>query len=203
MVINNIIFDFGGVILTNDWNCGTKSFFTEFSEYFNVSTVDMERGWRAGHHSFFEGKITEDVFWELFLEEAKSDKTDVEEAKKIWRKYQNKLESFDLLAKLKSKYTIVGFTNISKEWLDFKKEKFKLDDYFDVIISSGYFGVAKTNQGIYDIVMKKLNVESADCVFIDDIERNLKPARKMGMKTILFKGKNDLEIKLMEIGIKF
>ena len=38
-------------------------------------------------------------------------------------------------------YRISALTNISKEWLDFKIDKFRLYDYFLIIVSSGYSGV--------------------------------------------------------------
>jgi HAD superfamily hydrolase (TIGR01509 family) len=46
-------------------------------------------------------------------------------------------------------------------------------------------------------VTEKLNIKPEECVFIDDHEENLVPARQLGMHTILFQSitqmKRDLE----------
>ena len=43
----------------------------------------------------------------------------------------------------------------------------------------------------HNVVIKKLNVNPANCVFIDDREKNLLPAMKMGMKVIKFLREDD------------
>lgn len=55
---------------------------------------------------------------------------------------------------------------------------------FDVIIESSKVGMRKPNPKIYEMVCEKLGVSPSRCVFLDDIGSNLKPAKKLGMKTI-------------------
>ena len=55
---------------------------------------------------------------------------------------------------------------------------------FDVIIESSIEGVRKPNPRIYEIACERLAVDPANCVFLDDLGVNLKPARAMGMTTI-------------------
>jgi putative hydrolase of the HAD superfamily len=40
---------------------------------------------------------------------------------------------------------------------------------------------------IYRLTLKKLKVKPEECIFIDDKEKNLKPAKKLGIKTVLAK----------------
>ena len=54
----------------------------------------------------------------------------------------------------------------------------------DVISSSASLGVRKPEPEFYEIACRLLEVEPADCVFLDDLGVNLKPARAMGMTTI-------------------
>jgi len=64
-------------------------------------------------------------------------------------------------------------------------------------------GIIKPQNEIYEIAMEKLNVKPKECLLIDDQEDCLKPARKMGMITILFKSLLQLKEKLQKKNIKF
>ena len=60
----------------------------------------------------------------------------------------------------------------------------RLDPYFDVFVESAVVGVRKPDPRIYALVCEKLGVAPARVAFLDDIGRNLKPARELGMVTI-------------------
>lgn len=55
---------------------------------------------------------------------------------------------------------------------------------FDVIIESSKIGVRKPDPRFYEIACETLGVVPEECVFLDDLGVNLKPARAMGMTTI-------------------
>ena len=55
---------------------------------------------------------------------------------------------------------------------------------FHGIIESSRVGVRKPDPRFYELACEKLGVEPAECVFLDDLGVNLKPARAMGMTTI-------------------
>ena len=55
---------------------------------------------------------------------------------------------------------------------------------FDVIVESSVEGVRKPNPRIYEIACSRLGVVPDECVFLDDLGINLKPARALGMTTI-------------------
>ena len=55
---------------------------------------------------------------------------------------------------------------------------------FDHIIESSKAGVRKPEPRIYEMMCEALDTPPEDCVFIDDLGINLKPARAMGMTTI-------------------
>jgi len=204
MSITTLIFDLGNVILTNDWHYNCPEKFKEYSDFFGLSYDDMERGWNAYWPQFNIGKITEDEFWKGFLQTAGAEKIDIKQAQKFWRKHQRPIKDMlNLLKKLKKHYRETALTTISKEWLDYKKEKYALDAYFEMIVSSGYSGLAKPRSQIYELIIQKLNVKPEECLFIDDAEENLLPAQQLGMKTIHFIGQKNLEEKLRELKIVF
>ncbi len=204
MKITTLIFDLGNVVLTNDWHYDCPEKFQAYSDYFCITHEDMERGWDAFYPSYRMGLITEDEFWKGFLEVAGATKIDIEEAKKLWRKYQKPIENMlDLLRLLKQYYRLAALTTIGREWLDYKKAAFNLDSYFQAIISSGYTGLAKPNPQVYKLVMEELNVQSGECLFIDDTPKTLPPAEELGMKVILFSGQADFERKLKNMDIRY
>ena len=55
---------------------------------------------------------------------------------------------------------------------------------FDNIVESALTGLRKPDPAIYKLACEQLSVEPAQCIFIDDIGRNLKPAQALGMQTI-------------------
>ena len=60
----------------------------------------------------------------------------------------------------------------------------ELQPLFDVIVQSAEEGLRKPDPAIYKVACARLGVEPRECVFLDDIGRNLKPAQQMGMRTI-------------------
>jgi putative hydrolase of the HAD superfamily len=57
-------------------------------------------------------------------------------------------------------------------------------DRFDVIVESSKVGVRKPEPRFYEIACELLGVQPQECVFLDDLGINLKPASAMGMTTI-------------------
>jgi putative hydrolase of the HAD superfamily len=57
-------------------------------------------------------------------------------------------------------------------------------DKFDHVVESSKVGVRKPEPRFYEIACELAGVEPRECVFLDDLGINLKPARNMGMQTI-------------------
>ena len=55
---------------------------------------------------------------------------------------------------------------------------------FDVVVESSKVGVRKPEVQFYEMACKLLGVDAKECVFLDDLGINLKPAAALGMKTI-------------------
>jgi putative hydrolase of the HAD superfamily len=55
---------------------------------------------------------------------------------------------------------------------------------FDHIIESAKIGLRKPDPRIYRMMTEALGVDPNNCVYLDDLGVNLKPAREMGMTTI-------------------
>jgi putative hydrolase of the HAD superfamily len=55
---------------------------------------------------------------------------------------------------------------------------------FDHVIESAKIGLRKPDPRIYKMMVETLKVDPRNCVYLDDLGVNLKPAREMGMTTI-------------------
>jgi putative hydrolase of the HAD superfamily len=55
---------------------------------------------------------------------------------------------------------------------------------FDHVIESAKIGLRKPDPRIYQMMVEALAIDPRNCVYLDDLGVNLKPARDMGMTTI-------------------
>jgi putative hydrolase of the HAD superfamily len=62
---------------------------------------------------------------------------------------------------------------------------YDLPKYFDVVVVSDEVGYAKPDPEIYRIALVKLGLPANECIFADDVPRNLEPAASLGMATVL------------------
>ena len=204
MTIKHIIFDLGETVLTDDWNVNYHQLLQEFSDYYNISFDNMQKAWLSLWPKIKVGKINEDVFWKNFLTISESEKLNIEPAKMFWRDFQKPIENMlSLVVRIKENYQVSALANTAKEWFDFKRQKFDLDEYFDVIVASGHVGIAKPSPEIFQIILNRLNAKAEECLFIDNKEKCLLSARKMDMRTVLFTNQTELERKLLKVGINF
>lgn len=64
----------------------------------------------------------------------------------------------------------------------------QLRELFDAWVISSEVGLRKPDPAIYELAAERLGVAPAACVFVDDLPGNLKPARALGMATVLHRG---------------
>ena len=78
----------------------------------------------------------------------------------------------------------IGFAeNYDKvEWI---KELFL---HFDGLVFSGPIGKVKPNKEIFEHLLETYNLKAEDCLFIDDNEKNIEGAKKVGIEGYLFSG---------------
>jgi len=55
---------------------------------------------------------------------------------------------------------------------------------FEALIESAKAGVRKPNPRIYQMMCELLDVEPANCIYLDDLGVNCKPAAQLGMAAI-------------------
>jgi putative hydrolase of the HAD superfamily len=55
-------------------------------------------------------------------------------------------------------------------------------------VISSEVGLRKPDPAIYELAAARLGLPAEACVFVDDLPGNLKPARTLGMATVLHRG---------------
>ena len=182
-----IIWDFGGVITSSPFNA-----FNEFEEVNGlpkdiIRTINSENPDMNAWAQFESNSITIDQFDDLFLKEAKAKGFDIKGRdiiKLLKGSIRENMVSF--LRELKADFKLGCITNnvkpSSEENTD--NETKVAISIFDHVIESSIVGIRKPNPEIYMMSCDALNVSPDQCIYLDDLGINLKPARELGMTTI-------------------
>ena len=182
-----IIWDFGGVITSSPFEA-----FNKFEEANGlpkdiIRTINSENSDMNAWAQFESNSITIDQFNDLFLKEAKAKGFDIKGRdiiKLLKGSIRENMVSF--LRELKSDFKLGCITNnvksSSEENTDNETEEAM--SIFDHIIESSIVGIRKPNPEIYMMSCDALNVSPDQCIYLDDLGINLKPARELGMTTI-------------------
>ena len=75
-------------------------------------------------------------------------------------------------------------------------------EYFDGIVVSAYEKLVKPQPEIYRALLERFKLEPSECLFVDDREMNLAGAEVCGMKSVIFRGAEDLLARLGDMGIE-
>ena len=73
---------------------------------------------------------------------------------------------------------------VSNSWGRGRYDRSQFPQLFDGTVISGEVGVRKPSPEIYELGARAIGLPPAECVFVDDLPGNLKPARELGMATV-------------------
>jgi putative hydrolase of the HAD superfamily len=73
---------------------------------------------------------------------------------------------------------------LTNNWISDDDGTHGVREHFDAVVESAVEGLRKPDPRIYELACRRLEVEPGEAVFLDDIGRNLKAARALGMLTI-------------------
>jgi 2-haloacid dehalogenase len=200
--MKTIIFDLGGVLV--DWN----------PEYVYLKEF---KGDRRKMKWFFDNVCTSS--WNEEQDGGKLMKEATEERIKLFPDYERLIRMFygrweemlkdeisgtvEILCKLKNKnYKLIALTNWSAETFPVAIKKYKFLELFEGVVVSGEIKMLKPHQEIYQYTLNKYELNSSECLFIDDRLSNIEGAIKCGIKSIQFKSPSQLKSDLKEIGIE-
>jgi len=126
-----------------------------------------------------------------------------EEIERAVRLIPEKYEKFDelwmLLPELKKKFKFAVINNGNSLAMKYWKERFDFS-IFDLFINSAEVGIKKPDPKVFLLACNRLDVQTKECLFLDDSLENIETANKLGMQTIWWskeENKEDLLNKLI------
>jgi len=191
-MIKAVIFDYGGVMKSS------HPLSMDIATIYNISVEEVEKVKKITIPFFSllqRGLINEQEFWQKFSDAIK--KPIPQNYKELLREIYEKTlvlfpEMIEFVKKLKDKgIKTAVLSNITKFQAEIIRKNNGYKE-FDVLVLSYEEKLEKPELNIYLSVIKKLGVEPEECVFIDDKEKNLVPAKSLGMKTVLAKNSGQI-----------
>ncbi|KAG2693924.1 hypothetical protein I3760_08G118100 [Carya illinoinensis] len=149
---------------------------------------------------FEKGMIDEVELSRIFFKDGRS--FDLEGMKNCMRRGYSYIEGVEeLLHALKqNKYEIHAFTNYPI-WYKMIEDKLKVSRYLSWTFCSCINGKRKPDPDFYLDVLSQLEVNSENCIFIDDRLKNVEAAAEVGIVSLHFKNTNLLLQDLSSMGI--
>ncbi len=193
-----LVFDLSGVF----FNDGLKVAVKKISDEFKLSPKKVEFVLNGSFaQKYRTGLIETKDFWKQAKEYLKVD--NINKVRKIFFKsYHPHEESVKLLKDLKSKKIKTAYlSNSPKDRVEFLNERYNFISLFDFGLFSFEAQVWKPDKEVYQKFLNRFNLHSKDLIYIDDRERDLKPARELGMKTILFQNIDQLKDELKKLRV--
>jgi epoxide hydrolase-like predicted phosphatase len=93
---------------------------------------------------------------------------------------------WELLPELRNHYKLGIINNGTYLTHPLFNSRLGLEELFDVFLSSGREGICKPDVRIFERACQRLGIPPEQCLFMDDSEANIAPARQMGMQVILW-----------------
>jgi len=208
--VKAIIFDVGGVLAIGSIPKKHRGILhhTKVHEYIakrlNISLDQWFDSIDTTYAKTIEGKISRAKALKIIAKNVNVSTKKLEKiALKAYKKnFKQNKQLFKKAFELKKQKYKIGV--LSDQWYLSKEALMpdKLYKKFDEVVVSCDVGVRKPNPKIYKLILKKLKLPAKHCLFIDNQQWNIKPAKKLGMKTILFKNNEQLFKELGKRGIK-
>ena len=156
-------------------------------------------------NEFDRGIWTDEMMREAFVERApeledKINEFFYERFPEILRKFDYTDEWIDTLKR--NGYRIYILSNFSEKALREAAPELDYIEKADGAVISCRVGLIKPDPEIYKYLLEKYDVVPEEAVFIDDTEKNIEAARRLGLNTILFTGKKDADEKLEDMGVR-
>jgi len=200
-MITTIIFDLGAVLI--DWNPHYmyRTLFTDEREMknflANICTSDWNEEQDAGR-SLQEG--TEDLI-SRYPEHEASIRVFYDRWKEmLGGPIHDTVEIFRHL-KEKSKLRLYALTNWSAETFPVALELYEFLHWFDGRLVSGAEKIRKPSPEIYQLLIKRFDIEPTKAIYVDDNLRNVLPARELGFHGIRFESPEQFRQELQTLGV--
>ena len=195
-----MIFDLGNVLLSFK----PEEFLLRFTEdqeliRFFIQNVIRSKTWLKLDRGSISIKSARQKFLEQFPEKKPIINFFFDEWMDIFNPIQ---ENVQIVKDLKNKgYRCYFLSNFIEEAYTFVIKKFDFFSFFNGGIISSLVKVIKPEIKIYSYLLKTYELKPEECLFIDDVIGFLRPARRLGFRTINYTPQSNLRQELNNLGI--
>jgi putative hydrolase of the HAD superfamily len=196
-----ILFDVGGVLLTNGWDHGERA---AAMEHFHLDRTAFEARHLAPYDAWERGAIPMKAYLDttVFFEPRSFSQDEFF----AYMLTQSKIlpdGALGILGELAAsdKCMLGALNNEARETNEYRFGKFGLRAFFKVALSSCYLGLRKPDLAIYKRALDILGRPPERILFIDDREENVAGAVAAGMRSIRFQGAESLRRDLVSLGV--
>ena len=200
-MIKNIVFDIGNVLAGYSPKMEIEKLGTNIERVEYVNTLIIkEKNWTK----YLNGLISLDELLTYYNKLNKEYKLEIEMLlKKENQKYiiYEIEKNTKLLKKLSKKCNIYILSNITKETYEYIMDKFSFKENIKGGVYSFEEHILKPDKKIFEILINKYNINPNESIYIDDKEKNIDTANKLGFTGIQCKLNDNLEDLLNEEGI--
>lgn len=197
-MIKAIVFDYGGVIELKEGSL-TKL----ICDYLNISKETLLESYFSFNHLVNTGLKTRLEVYELTVRKLGFGDKQVQDVFKIIEKRDQtrtlNLELIEIIKDLKTRgYKVAILSNYSVA-LRQKLIDEGLHDLFDEIVISAEVGFQKPQPEIFDVLFKRLGMNSNEIIFIDDTDQSLLGHETIGYLPIKFKNNEQFKTDLSKL----
>lgn len=89
-----------------------------------------------------------------------------------------------------------ALTNMEAETYPLRRERYEFLRWFEGIVVSSFEGIAKPDAEIFERLMSRFDLSPSTTLMIDDSQRNLDAAHRVGMRTVHFQSAEQLRRRL-------
>ncbi len=202
-MIDTVIFDMGMVLVDFRWEALFHEMGIEGERFEKLADATVrDPVW----NEFDRGIWTDQMMLDAFIKRAPELEPEIRDI--FYNRFPDILRKFDysdewLDSIKRAGYRIYILSNFSKKGI---REGAKELDYMkkaDGAVISYEVKMIKPDPGIYKYLLEKYEIDPAKAVFIDDNADNIEAAGKLGINTILFKGKKEADDQLAALGVVY
>ncbi|NRT36406.1 putative hydrolase of the HAD superfamily [Clostridium beijerinckii] len=183
-MIKAILFDFDGVLTTDA--TGSLSICKYICKKTGLDIEIFEKEYYKYNDDLLYGKINHEDIWEKLCKGLNS-KIDINILYESFINTPIDMQMIAFIDELKQQnYKIAMVTDNKKDCIDDIVKYYDWNKMFDSITVSAEIGSGKDCNEIFVKAIGELNVNTDECVFIDNQEKNLIVPKGMGMNSIYF-----------------
>jgi len=197
-MIKAVVFDFGGVIAEEGFWHGLRHIAAQNGkdpDIFFVTAVELIH--QPG--GYVVGMSDEGTWWNKLRELTGIKGSDKELREIILERFVIRPEMLQVVDELKAKGFVVAILSDQTNWLEEINARMPFYHHFDHVFNSYAIHKSKRDPSVYTDTCSALGVKSAETLFIDDSEGNIRRARAEGLKIIHFQGVAAFKTELQDV----